>query len=497
MMRRAALALLLVACTSGAARVPARRTAAADGRRSAAARVVLVSFDGLGADELAKRPDLAAFAQIERDGMFVRRVTPVTPCVTSSAHVAILTGTPPSVNGIVANRFHKAGTPWTEIADGFTADIDGETLVEAAHRQGKRVGSIAFPTVDGRNARRTADFGLVYVEPVEKPRTVHMTPADFERFRPSVDGHGWFAVGEGACGSWAKVLSTTTDDITVYWGPKTCTDGYPASFLQLVDREVGFWPGPADPTADREIFMEQNARLAAFLANVTALAVKHMPFDLLLAYEPIVDAAEHRSLATDDEVVSRSFTAADGAVQTIEAAVDPARDALIVTGDHGLAPIDTEVHLKRLLTDWGFDRNWLAIGTGGGVAEMYCTTAPADCRTNDLAEKFKATPYIERIDPKTHPNSGDLALFAWPHVVLSPANGEAVTKPRSSGQHGGVGSHHEFQTVLIAWGAGVKRGEEPALPQTEVAPFVCRLLGISTPRGPAESASAPRESPRR
>jgi hypothetical protein len=167
--RRAWIALALVACTSGAPRVPARR-------------VVLISFDGLGADELAKHPDLPMFAKLEHEGRFVERVTPVTPCVTSSAHVAILTGTPPSVNGIVGNRFRL---PDGQVVDGFSADIDSETLVEAAHRAGKRVGSIAFPTVDGRSARRSADFGLVYSDPVEPSRMIHLTR---DAFRGSFGG---------------------------------------------------------------------------------------------------------------------------------------------------------------------------------------------------------------------------------------------------------------------------------------------------------------------
>ncbi len=304
--------------------------------------------------------------------------------------------------------------------------------------------------------------------------------------------------------------------MTVYWGSVSRTVGYPESFRRLIDREAGFWPGPPDEGSaqerieggdgiDAETFAEQNTRFCRFFADATAVAIRRMPFDLLLAYEPTIDKAEHQfrivldtqpystpeHRAAGERVRVNAFEAADEAVRTIASTLDPTRDALVVTGDHGLAPIDTEVHLERLLTDWGFD-DWTAIATGGVVAHLYGTS-----RTAELKGRLEATGFIERIDPKTHPNGGDLVLYAYPNVALSPSDGEPVTKPHSYGQHGGIGSHHEFQTVLIAWGSGIARAAIPNMEQTEIAAYVAGLLGIKTPRAPAESASAPLESPRR
>jgi predicted AlkP superfamily pyrophosphatase or phosphodiesterase len=554
-MRRGSLLLvLLVSCTSGAPRDLARRTAS---------RVVLLSFDGLGADAMARHTDLPAFAQLERDGMFVERVTPVTPCQTSSAHVAILTGAPPRVTGIVANKFHKPGTPWTEVADGFSADIDAETLIQAAHRAGKRVGSIAFPTVD---TRRPADFGIVYSDAIVRSRIIHLTRSDFrsewmppgwgerpsrhisyspvlrapiEWMRSEVDivaydttddhvrnydaffvekrdaevapdSRGWFSISsrtpDALYGSWSKLMRTTAtlDDIAIYWGGIHGTAGYPDSFRQMIDDEAGFWPGAPDERfaqehiegrdgIDGDTFAEQNERFAQFFASATALAIRRMPFDLLLAYEPIIDKAEHQFLISSDaqayataenraigeSVRARTFIAADRALKTIGDALDPSQDALVVTGDHGLAPIDAEVHLKRLLAEWGLDQQWVAFASGGGVAHLYRIAGGA---ASELAAHFKDTGFIERIDAKSHPNSGDLVLYAYPHVGLSASGGEAVTKPHTYGQHGGIGSHAEFQTVLIAWGAGVPHGVVPESSQTQIAGYVAALLGMDPPQ---------------
>lgn len=565
MRRRGSLLLvLLVSCTS--AGPPTLRPS------SPASRVVLLSFDGLGADALARHTDLPAFAQLQRDGMFVERVTPVTPSVTSSAHVAILTGAPPSVTGIVANKFHKPGTPWTEVTDGFSADIDAETLVEAAHRAGRRVGSIAFPTVD---LRRRADFGIVYSDAIIRSRMIHLKRSDFrsdwmppgwdDRASPHIsysavmrapvewmhseadivaydttddhvrnydtffvetkdaeiapDSRGWFSISshtaDGLYGSWSKLLHTTPtlDDVAIYWGGIHRTTGYPESFRQMIDAEAGFWPGAPDERLaqehiegrdgiDGDTFAEQNERFGQFFASVTAVAIRRMPFDLLLAYEPIIDKAEHQFLIVSDtqahataenraageSVRSRTFVAADRALQTIGSALDPAQDALVVTGDHGLAPIDTEVHLKRLLADWGLDQQWVAFATGGGVAHLYRTAAGG---ATQLAAQLKDTGFIERIDEKSHPNSGDLVLYSFPHVALRATGGEAVTKPHSYGQHGGIGSHAEFQTVLIAWGAGVAHIIVPEARQTQIASYVAGLLGMDPPQKADRAPIAP------
>ena len=46
---------------------------------------------------------------------------------------------------------------------GFAAPIETETLWEAAKRQGKQVGVTTWPGADDTNPRRTADWGMIYV----------------------------------------------------------------------------------------------------------------------------------------------------------------------------------------------------------------------------------------------------------------------------------------------------------------------------------------------
>jgi predicted AlkP superfamily pyrophosphatase or phosphodiesterase len=182
MRRFLSLSLLLVSCAtqSPAPRPHAPSAAPRLAPTAQAKRVVLLSFDGLGADALARQQNLPAFERIAREGMSARVIN-VDPTLTGPTHVSMLTGADPQRHGVVSNRFHFAGDPVEKVARGVEVDPDVESLIEAARRQGKRVGAVSFPTIDNRSARRTADFGLAWSYPLAPARLVTLTRNDFKR----------------------------------------------------------------------------------------------------------------------------------------------------------------------------------------------------------------------------------------------------------------------------------------------------------------------------
>jgi predicted AlkP superfamily pyrophosphatase or phosphodiesterase len=516
-----------------------------------AQRVVLVSFDGLGADALARQSGLAAFDHLAAHGA-TARVIPVSPTVTSTTHVSILTGAGPQRTGIVSNRFHAPGTPVDETARGMETDIDVETLVEAARRQGKRVGAVSFPTVDARNARRSADFGLIWSEPMTPGRMIKLTRADFRRewvpptwtdrphprhsFSPIMrariewsvpkktrldvdlvaydttddraenydlyliedgeheiapDAHGWFAIStptaDGLYGSWSKLMQPTASlDLTLYWGPVSRTNAYPDSYRTMLEEEAGFWPGSPDERAgvDAQTFIEQLVRLSDFYTRVQTATIRRMPFDLLLAYQPTVDGAMHSYLGAPDEnaVVRAAFVAADHAVAEIGALLDSSRDALIVTGDHGLVPTLRDVRPNRLLAEGGFAPRWRAY-VSGSVAHLYRFSGPDDA--DAVVAMLNASGLFELVEKKnsaSHRNSGDIVAIAQPDIDLSPSSDPpAVAKADSGGHHGGLNTHPELHPAFLASSAGVPPGPLGEISQTSIARFVSQLLGIQPP----------------
>ncbi len=165
-MRRGALAVALALAALLAAlpgcRTGAPRTGTAPGR------VVLVSYDGVGADlawgwleaGVLAGPD--GVRAMVRRGLAARRVRMVNPTLTAVNHVSLITGAPPRDTGIVSNRFHPPGAPITGGVSGFAAPIAAETLWEAARRQGVRTAVLTWPGADAAGPRRRGDVGLVW-----------------------------------------------------------------------------------------------------------------------------------------------------------------------------------------------------------------------------------------------------------------------------------------------------------------------------------------------
>lgn len=503
-------------------------------------RVVLMSFDGLGADALARQSELATFDHLARTAA-TARVVPVNPTLTSSTHVSMLTGVEPRQHGIVSNWFHVPGTPADEVTRGINADIDVETLVEAARRQGKRVGAVPFPTIDARTSRRSADFGLVWTSSVTEGRVLKLTRADFRRewvppgwtaprprrasfspvmrarlewrvsreLRTDVDvialdttddrvenydayvvengdrelplERGWFAVTKQSHGSWSKILDANALDVTLYWGAVSRTNAYPETFRTMLDEEVGFWPGVPDERADidAQTLAEQIERLADFLMRAQALAVRRMEFDLLLAYQPVIDQAMHNFLGHDDAVIRRAFLAADRAAAAVGLHLDGNRDALVVTGDHGLVPIERQVRLGVLLAQHHFAPRW-RVFTANHVAHFYRFAEPDD--TGALLATLRNTGWFEVLEKKSaasHRNSGDVVGVSLPPIGLSSSAEPPLEAGREAyGHHGALNTHRELHTVLFASGFGVPRGNLGEVSQTGIAPFVAGLLGI-------------------
>ncbi len=166
------LALVLVGCASSPPPAPVP------------GRVVLVSFDGLGADlawgwidgGVVHEPD--GLAALAAKGLAARRLRMVNPTLTAVNHISLVTGALPEATGIVCNRFHPPGTPITDSLSGFSAPIAVPTLWQAARRAGVRVGVLTWPGADGTTAARRGDFGLVWPPfPLLAADVVELEPA--------------------------------------------------------------------------------------------------------------------------------------------------------------------------------------------------------------------------------------------------------------------------------------------------------------------------------
>ncbi|MCX7894792.1 MAG: alkaline phosphatase family protein [Thermoanaerobaculum sp.] len=540
----------------------------------------------------AEREGLASFA---REGFSVRWAIPPNPTLTAVGHATIATGRLPQEHGIVANRFRPVGGGLGATVSGFDAPWEAKPLWAAARAQGKRVGAVTFPGCDGTDPQRQADFFMVYVnEPVAPARTVvleHHAPEESLAtpalkvllhsgreprevafaWRPSAanpdavdfqleDGSWkvvsvgrWFPLtvrqphpdgGTQTLGAWCLLKSLKREPFRalLYQGAFYGVEAQPRSFRELVEREAGFWPGPPDDRAlaaglqgkeglTLEEYGQQLERFSQFFTAVTVAALRSLEFDLLLAYQPVVDEAQHALLfadprqpgyseglaATSEKFLAWTYQVADRAVANLTRQLDLTKDTLVVVSDHGIHPVWVQANLHALLEREGLCRTARLEGRvvlapdcrmwavqGGGVAHLYLNLTASDptgltgqvsrerllLRATEALSRLEADgqPAIEAVAPReqaapwglAHPASGDLVVFPTPGVGLGgQLESPLWVPPPYQGMHGYLNHHRSMAGVFLARGAGVPRKHLEQASLTQVAPLVAQLLGLT------------------
>ena len=90
----------------------------------------------------------------------------INPSITAPSHISTITCTGAGVHGILDNQ------SWTGTATvgGFNREYAPENWVNSLRKQGLRVGSALYPSIDGNGESRTADVGIAYDNPGSQPQ---------------------------------------------------------------------------------------------------------------------------------------------------------------------------------------------------------------------------------------------------------------------------------------------------------------------------------------
>ncbi len=178
-----------------------------------AERVILVSYDGVGADlawrwivdGVAAEPD--GLSTMAKEGFSARRVRMADPTLTAVNHAVLATGRTPGEMGVVSNSFRPAGGAVHDRANGFSFVPETPTLWRAGRTNGLRVGSLLWPSGAVGTPSEMADFGLGWpMTPAAPAAVIELDPeeAGTTGELPSADGVkplAWplvFDFGEGA-----------------------------------------------------------------------------------------------------------------------------------------------------------------------------------------------------------------------------------------------------------------------------------------------------------
>jgi predicted AlkP superfamily phosphohydrolase/phosphomutase len=180
--------------------------------------------------------------------------------------------------------------------------------------------------------------------------------------------------------------------------------GYPQSFIDEIDKSIGFWPAEPDffnlerGNIDEATYMEQLERLADYLKDAMLLAIKNHKFDLLMGYQVQTDEAGHefslvhpRQQSFEDaakraryaEYLERSYQIADRNLKEIIDAVKLKETNVIAVSDHGMAPMHTFGFPNRILRAAGL----VSVTTTGAVD-------PAKSMTNAVTVGGAANIYL-------------------------------------------------------------------------------------------------------
>jgi predicted AlkP superfamily pyrophosphatase or phosphodiesterase len=368
-------------------------------------------------------------------------------------------------------------------------------------------------------ARDTTDDGVVDYDTLVVSRP-DGTAAPVKRL-------GWFAVqapGEdGPFTAWCRVvtLEPTLARVVVYVGGFFAVPAYPADFRARFEAALGGWPGPPDTAVMREgppeegdaAGEEQSQRLAEYLTRAIVFAIRNERWDLLVAYQPLVDEIEHHfepgPRGGSAEAVTRAFQTADRCVAAMLGAL-AARDSLLILSDHGMVPLEKSVDLERYLREKGWTIARKAPAPGGpraaqvcvssGIAHVYLDPALAPAARAETSSALiadlaglSALPgnLVDAIVPRDalaplgldNPRSGDVVVLLRPGFDFARSRSSVLSIPNNRGGHG----YRNATPVLDAAFAAIGPGIEPSRPATvsvlEVASRAARALGIDPPRG--------------
>ncbi len=149
-----------------------------------AERVVMVSYDSLGADLAwqwisdGTAATIGGLAGMAENGFSAERVRMIDPTLTAVSHLSLVTGRDAAAMGVVGNAFKRPGMPITEWISGFNASSDAEALWTAARRNGLRVATLAWPGADAGAIDRMGDFGVTWPgPPLARSEIVELDPS--------------------------------------------------------------------------------------------------------------------------------------------------------------------------------------------------------------------------------------------------------------------------------------------------------------------------------
>lgn len=410
--------------------------------------VILITIDGMRAemvdDPLMPSPFLK---MMSRDGLRVGRVIGVPPTATYPSHTTIVTGELPARHRIFYNRPFLWNKDTARISYWYADSIAVPTIWQRAHEAGMTTASLFWPVSTGS---------------------------------PFID----YNVPE----FWSLDYSC---DQMAYIKP-SCT---PPGILDELEQNAC---GKLDTITYQAGSMQRDGRTAA-MANY--LMNRYQP-RLMTIHLITTDYSQHE-LGTWSERLLQDVGSVDHAVGSIleNLRLTHRLDStvVLVMGDHGFCDYSRTLSPNVWLTRAGLLSEmpggaWEACFYGGGnTSFLYLNPSPEGGggagvgqilrRVRRLLDELPAEERSlfrivekEELTRKGADPSAALALEPVVGVAVTNSRTGSVVTLRKGGTHGFLSG--QDPTTLIAYGAGIAPARQDSIRQTDIAPWVLRLLGI-------------------
>lgn len=203
--------------------------------------------------------------------------------------------------------------------------------------------------------------------------------------------------------------------------------------------------------------------------------------DLILTHLVDLNSEEHDQGPFDTNakaILERTDELLGDIVQALPADYD-----LVITSDHGFERLDHVSNLKVLMAQ---------AGVTGDIEPIGGIVTTTDPKVADFlrSERARAEGFVGREIPHEElvryaPKFANAVAAFEPadHVMFGRADtGPLLTAPREKGEHGFWPLRHDYRSIFLTWGPGVKPAAEPEMQMLDVEGRLAGLLGVTCPR---------------
>jgi hypothetical protein len=468
----------------------------------------------------------------------------------------------PGVHGRTPRATTPVGLRWVDLEtpgflwSGPLADTpfpDAAVALPPEARSFSRPRLVRVEPPTGRDGSKEPPLTFVLLDSLDDGRRAYDTLAALDAdgaFAGRLRRGDWLALdepGKGVArrGRWVKLLGLAADAsaLSLYVGGLGQTEAWPEDFQRTLDKRCGFWPGPPDPRLlegpepDTATFLEMAGRFSAFFVSAFEVADRRGDWDVLLAYQPLLDEASHvlsppppewpgfdaARAAEAAAGLREAWRIADGAASRYLRFLDRGGDVILLS-DHGLRPVRHAVHPAEVMRRQG----WISVDYLAG-RPVVRPDSPADVLVSagsafvvlnragempggvlspeeaaevlsDIAGHFRSlfdewgAPLFATVALRGeaatlglgHPNAGDLVLFAGPGTTLKsgfPAGGDSapLLVPAGVAAQHGYGPDPDLDGIFFHAGPGLEATRLPVVRAVEVAARVSARMGLSPP----------------